>query len=319
MTDFFGVPELKIFLQNLSAHLQLTPNTLRTNHQVVCIHGFSFLCCMEMLVMSENSRNFLKVGIYLWHAQRLFTVSTANLNMPLEFFHGPLYSHLKRHNLRLLCTSCPIFLAAFIPAVFHADNKCFVLRAFGLCSHFPLVILKDALYTASRMPKMLSLGLFFLPADSDLPLEALFNFYKAALAAHFPDLLKDGVNQSRVRQSIPSSKEIGFTQGLELFLFLHSSKVISRQWPVILAATYMSSSPVWFILAECSQSTYPTLYILTHPLLNTRERQLTGEGTRKCTARFPLWVHRVTSFLLLVARDALLTLMDHLALRSYSP
>lgn len=162
-------------------------------------------------------------------------------------------------------------------------------------------------------------GLFFLPADSDLPLEALFNLCKAALAAHFPDLLKDGVNQSSARLITPSSKEIEFSQGLELFLFLHFTKVINRQWPVMLAATYMSSSPVWFISAECSQSTYPTLYSLTHPLLNTQERQLMGEGTRKCTARFPVWVHGVTSFLLLVARDALLTLMDHLALSGYSP
>lgn len=316
MTDFFCVPELNIFLQNLSAHLQLTPNTLRTKHQVVCIHDFSFLCCMEMLVMSENSRHFLKVGVYLWHTQLPFTVSAANLNMPSEFFHGSLYSHRKWHNLRLLCTSCPVFLAAFISAIIYVDNKCFVLRAFGVCSHFSIVILEDAVYTASGMPGMLCLGLFFLPADSDLPLEALFNFCKAALAVHFPDLLKDGVIQSSARLIIPSSKEIEFSQGLELFLFLHFSRVINRQWPVMLAATYMSSSFVWFIPVECNLL---TLYSLTHPLLNTRERQMTGEGERKCTVRFLVWVHGVTSFLLLVARDASLTLTDHLTLRGYSP
>lgn len=61
------------------------------------------------------------------------------------------------------------------------------------------MILEDALYTAPGMPGMLCLGLFFLPADSDLPLEALFNFCKAALAGHFPDLLKDGLNRSSAR------------------------------------------------------------------------------------------------------------------------
>lgn len=91
------------------------------------------------------------------------------------------------------------------------------------------MILEDALRTASRMPGMLCLYLFFLPDDCDLPFEALFNFVKAALAVHFPDLPKDGVNHSSVRWIIPSSKEIELSQGLEPCLFLPFSEVINRQ------------------------------------------------------------------------------------------
>lgn len=83
----------------------------------------------------------------------------------------------------------------------------------------------DAVHTASRMPGMLCLCLFFLSPEFDLPFEALLNFSKAALAVHFPDLPKDSVNQSSARLIIPSSKEIQFSQGLEPLLFLDNDQL----------------------------------------------------------------------------------------------